>query len=300
MQEQLSQNMTQKEAFLKYLQRMDIEMLDMILDESIDYFGASKQVFLEKLSSIFSIVKSNGETGVLKIKKHKKQENTYYLIFRILSYSNKFIIEEQDGIIVKMYSPVMRTSKYDIDNLDPLEIFFGDDEKIDFKQSNDYVMNLHRCTKAYEELVNDKIQILTKDDIIFWLDKHQLLYNKVKEDYLFLRYNDFRELFFFLEDLVEELQNYSEVEQALKLFTDTDTTSLNQWLDDYYSLAFCKVIGFELGFFNIDTKNKTLKIQDYPNVYFKGDDFFAIIEFNELYFKHYDNYQQTLNSIYYN
>ncbi|NBR14193.1 MAG: hypothetical protein EBU01_06370, partial [Crocinitomicaceae bacterium] len=124
--------------------------------------------------------------------------------------------------------------------------------------------------------------------------------NKVKEDYLFLRYNDFRELFFFLEDLVEELQNYSEVEQALKLFTDTDTTSLNQWLDDYYSLAFCKVIGFELGFFNIDTKNKTLKIQDYPNVYFKGDDFFAIIEFNELYFKHYDNYQQTLNSIYYN
>jgi hypothetical protein len=49
MQEELSQNMTQKEAFLKYLQRMDIEMLDQILDNSIDYFGASKQVFLEKL-----------------------------------------------------------------------------------------------------------------------------------------------------------------------------------------------------------------------------------------------------------
>lgn len=300
MQEELSQNMTQKEAFLKYLQRMDIEMLDFILDESIVYFGASKKVFLEKLSYIFNQVKLSGETGVLKIKKHKKQENTYYLIFRISGYSNKFIIEEQDGRILKMYSPVKRISRYDIENLDPLEIFFGDDEKIDFKPSNDYVMNLHRCTKAYEELLNDKIQILTKDDIIFWLDKHLLLYNKVKEHYLYLKYNDFRNLFFFLDHLVEELQNYSEVEMALKSFTDKDTSALNQWLVDYYRLAFCKLIGFQYMFSELNAKNKTLKIRDYPNVYFKGDDFFAIIKFNELYFKHYDNYQKTLQLSYYN
>ena len=41
-----SPNITQKEAFLKYLQRMDIEMLEIILDDSIIYFGASKKVFL--------------------------------------------------------------------------------------------------------------------------------------------------------------------------------------------------------------------------------------------------------------
>ncbi|MDA3905746.1 MAG: hypothetical protein PF484_06700 [Bacteroidales bacterium] len=40
--------MTQKEAFLKYLQRMDIGMLEMILDDSIIYFGASKKVFFGK------------------------------------------------------------------------------------------------------------------------------------------------------------------------------------------------------------------------------------------------------------
>ena len=78
-----SPNITQKEAFLKYLQRMDIEMLEIILDDSIIYFGASKKVFLEKLSYIFNQVKLGGGKGYLRIKQHKKQTDTYYLLLQI-------------------------------------------------------------------------------------------------------------------------------------------------------------------------------------------------------------------------
>lgn len=291
MQKKSAFNISQKEAFIKYLQRKDIEMLEMILDDSITYFGASKKVFLEKLSYIFNQVQLGGGNGYLKVKQHKKQINTYYLLLQIFSYANKFIIEEKDGNIIKMYSPKKQTSKDDIENLSPLEIFFGDDEKIDFIPSNEYVMTLYNCTSAYEELVNDRTQILTREDISRWVKKHTFLYEEVKGEYLLFKYNDFRSLFFMLEYLLEELQNYNEVKTALKSFTDSNTTSLHQWLVDYNRLAFCRVLSFESSFSDIDVANKTLKYNYRSNIYFKGDDFLAIVKFNELYHKHYDNYQ---------
>jgi len=293
MQEEQKRNITQKEAFLKYLQRMDIEMLEMILDDSITYFGASKKVFLEKLSYIFNQVKLGGSKGYLKIKQHKKKFNTYYLLLQIFSYANKFIIEEKKGIIIKIYGAKTKTSKDDIENVSHLELFFGDDEKKDFKPSNEYVMKLYRCTNAYEELVNDKIQILTSEDISQWLMKHTLLYEEVKDEYLLFKYNDFRNLFFMFECLLEELQNYKEVKIALKTFTDSNTTSLRQWLVDFNRLAFCRVLSFESSFSDIDIENKTLKYNYRSNIYFKGDDFLAIVKFNKLYHKHYDNYQSN-------
>ena len=288
-----SPNITQKEAFLKYLQRMDIEMLEIILDDSIIYFGASKKVFLEKLSYIFNQVKLGGGKGYLRIKQHKKQTDTYYLLLQIFRYANKFIIEEKEGNIIKIYGTKIKTSKDDIENLSPLEIFFGDDEKIEFKPSNEYVMKIYRCTNAYEELVNDKIQILTREDISQWLMKHTLLYEEVKEEYLLFKYNDFRSLFFMFDYLLEELQNYNEVKMALKSFTDSNVNSLHQWLVDYNRLAFCRVLSFESSFSDIDVANKTLKYNYRSNIYFKGDDFLAIVKFNELYHKYYDSYQSV-------
>lgn len=281
--------MTQKEAFLKYLQRKDIEMLEMILDDSIIYFGASKNMFLEKLAYIFNQVRLAGEKGFLKIKQHKKQANTYYLLLKIFSYANKFIIEEKDGRIIKMYNPKIKTSEVDIESLNSLEIFFGADERADFIPSNEYVMNLYRCTKAYEEIVNDKIQILTSKDISNWLKKQQLLYDEIKKEYLYFKYNNFRNLFSKFEDLLEELQNYHQVRKALKSFNDSNEVSLLQWLVDCDDLAFCKVLHFEIFFSEINKENNIIKDRFHSNIYYKGADFIAIVEFNKLYHKHFNN-----------
>lgn len=286
-----SSTITQKEAFLKYLQTMDIDMLEMILDDSVIYFGASKKKFLEKLSYIFNQFKLGGGTGYLRIKQHKKQTNTYYLLLQIFSFANKFIIEEKEGYIIKIGATKIITSKDDIENLSPLEIFFGNDEKADFKPSNEYVMKLNRCTNAYKEVINNKIQILTREDISEWVKKHTLLYEEVKEEYLLFNYNDFKSLFFLFEYLLEVLQNYNEVKMALRSYSNIDTSSLHQWLADYNKLAFCKVLSFESDFSDIDVTNKTLKYNHRSNIYFKGDDFLEIVKFNELYHKHYCNYQ---------
>jgi len=212
---------------------MDIEMLDLILEDSITYFGVSKSVFLEKLSYIFNQERLSGEKGFLKIKKHKKRPNTYYLLLRMACYANRFVIEEEEGRIIKVYDIKKEISKDDIEFFDRVALFFGTDEKADFIPSNDYVMNVYRCTKAYEELVNDKIQVLTSNDIYQWLRKHVLLYNEIKDAYLLFKYNDFRTLFLLLKFLLEELQNYNEAKRALETFDDSNIAALHQWLVDY-------------------------------------------------------------------
>jgi hypothetical protein len=273
--------MTQKEAFLTYLQRMDIDMLDMILDDSIIYFGASKRVFLKKLSYIFNQVRLGGHDGFLKIKQHKKQPNTYYLLLEIFSHTNQFIIEENEGKIVNIHGGKIKTKKDDVENLSPLALFFGTDERADFKPTNEYTMNVYRCTSAYEELVNDNVQILTSEDISQWINKHTWLFEEVKDAYLLFSYNNFKTLFSSLDHILQELQHYNEVKLALQTFTNSTASALQQWLGDYFNLAFCKVPSFHVHFSEIDIENKTLRYSYRPTIYFKGDDFVSIIKFND-------------------
>src|ERR1039458_4600241 len=56
--------MTEKEAFLYYMERMDIEMLDLILDDGITYYGVRKEVFLEKLGAAFVEFKKSNDSSL--------------------------------------------------------------------------------------------------------------------------------------------------------------------------------------------------------------------------------------------
>jgi hypothetical protein len=282
--------LSQKDAFLKYLQSMDIEMLEIVLDDSITYFGTSKQVFLKKLSYIFDQYRLSGENSKLRLKQSKTQHNTYYLLLPTFCFANKFIIEEKANKILKIYGDKIRSTKEEIENLSPLELFFGDDEKVDFHSSTEYVMTLYRCTNAYEEMVNGQLQFLTKDDISHWIDKHTLLYEEVQGEFLLFKYNDFRNLFFMFKNLLDGLQNFNEVQKALKSFSDTNITLLQKWLVDYNRLAFCKVLSFENNFRDINFENKTLKFNYCPSICFSGDEFMAIVKFNELYHNYFDNF----------
>lgn len=285
-------NISQKEAFLHFLQTRDLEMLELILDDSVDCFGVSKEVFLEKLSYIFTQFKLAGGKGFLKIKEHRKNKGTYYLYLKPFNYSIKFVIEEQ-GKIISLHNPRSNASKEDIENLSSMEIFFGDDEKLDFKPSTEYVMNVYRCTSAHEEMINDNIQTLTSKDICNWVGRHELLYHEVKEEYLMFKYNKFRSLFTTLEYLYRELSNYEEAKLAIDSFSDASRAALKHWLEEHYDLAFCQVNCFGSNFTEMDMEGKVFRSNFYPNIYFKGDDFATIIKFDQLYLEQFDIYHNS-------
>jgi len=276
---------SQKEAFLFYLHRMDIKMLDLVLDNNITYFGANKEVFLEKLSYIFNQLKLSKADWPI-IEQHCEKINTYFFISEIYETKNEIIIDEKDGNLLKVFSRDIIKDAEDIEMLNPFEFFFGDDEKIDFTPSNDYVINLHHCINAYENIINDKIQILTSEDISDWLNKNKSLYKGIKDEYLFFKYNNFRHLYFRLKLYYKVLKKFSKAKRALKEFNNSDEISLNKWLNKFERLFFCFTQSFYNQFSEIDEATKTLKICPHPNIYFKGDDFLTIVKFSNLYVKH--------------
>ncbi|MBP6754645.1 MAG: hypothetical protein KA210_00760 [Bacteroidia bacterium] len=285
--------MKQKEAFLFYLQRMDIDMLDIVLSDTITYFGVNKTDFLKRLDYIINELKSSGEKTPLNIYQKEEFSTTYYLTSTIFDFEQEFIIEEKEGCISDISSSLKLKTNEEIDELHCLELFFGIDERIDFKPTTDYVLKLHKCINAFEEIVNDTIQIVDYYKICYWIKKHKSLYKEIKNDTLMFRFNDFRNLFKRLKYFKKHLKHSSSSAKAIRAFDDKNYNSIQKWKDDFNRLFFCRLQSFEVGLIKIVGMKNSLKINNYPNVIFKGTDFFSIIDFNELYLKHI-NIQQLL------
>lgn len=281
-------NRTQKEAFLFYLKKMDIAMLDIILPDNIKYFGANKADFLDRIAYMVNQFKLAGEATPLNINQKDEFSNSYCLTSNILDFEQEFIIEEKEGFISNISSSLEIKSYEEFEELHCLEMFFGLDERIDFIPTTDYVIKLHKCRNAFEEIVNDNIQVLDNYKISFWIKKHKSLYKEIKNDTLMFRLNDFKNLYFTLKYIKEQLKCSLAAEIAVRSFDDTSYNTIQKWKDDYNRLFFCELQSFEVGFSILDKTNNTLKMNSYPNIIFKGAEFFSIFEFNKLYMKHCD------------
>lgn len=276
--------LNQKEAFLRYLQVMNVDMLDLVLNDTCTYFGAPKEVFFERLSYISNQYKLSGCKESFKIKQYKSHKNYYALMLPFLSLCNKFIIEEKANKIVRIYNDKIVKTKEDLECLSQFDFFFGDDEKVDFRPTTDYIMALHDSTNAYEELNNDKFTTLTSKDMHKWLDKHASLYEYVSINFLFFKLNNFRHLYFAIKFTSQQIQYYNIVDEALKSYPAIHyLSSVKEWLDKYFDLYYYKTQYFSDFISEIDVYNKTIKYEPRYNIYLKGDDFLSVFLFNELF-----------------
>ena len=152
--------------------------------------------------------------------------------------------------------------------------------------TTDYLIRLQRCTNAFEEIINDKITILDNISISYWVKKHKYLYKEIKKDDLMFKYNDFRNLYFALKYFMKTLQCYKKTKKAINTYDNSNGIAIQKWLGENNRLFFCESQSFAQTFNNIDEINKTVKLNIYPSILFKGADFISIIKFNELYLKH--------------
>ena len=75
-----SSNKSQKETFLFYLQRMDIEMIELILEDQYSYFEVTKSTFIKKLKLFKSEFEALDGQDELKIIQKKKKILNYMVI----------------------------------------------------------------------------------------------------------------------------------------------------------------------------------------------------------------------------
>jgi hypothetical protein len=279
---------SQKEAFLFYLHRMDIDMIDLILDDSYSYFDVPKDIFVNKLRYFKSELEVDLKmyTNQITIYQKDQTSNTYFLSVDIYDFEQEITFKEVDNKIVDINSEF--NSK--IQKWCPLYWHFGLDERVNFQPSIEYLLQLQNCTNAFEEIVNQQVKIIDYDTIEYWLNKHQLLYDQVKNEILMFKFNDFRKLYELLTDLKELMECSFPAKFALDNFDNTSEDAIQKWKNDYLTLFAGFVEIFEGFFTEYDKltyigKNNVVQLASFSNVYLLRYDFLDIKKFRDLYFE---------------
>lgn len=276
---------SETELFLKYLYPLDIDKLDLILDDCGNYFGTSKKIFLERLAKIFEKYEQSYDNEKPLIVQSRKYSNTYNLKFSLLYKTVKFIIEEKNGRIVRMYNN--KTLKYHKNKrITPFDLVFGDDEKPEFRPSTEYFAIEKNCEQAHRELKSTNQRVYRSTDIIRWLDNYKQLYRLVRRNIQYQRFNYFLDCYEEFQYLMTYLDFLPKVNEALNEFDDSDRQTIRKWLDKYDNLGWCDVIDFNRFFTRIDYDNQLFRYRDNTNSYLKGGDIEAILKFGEMFQKY--------------
>ena len=272
-----------KELFLNALCTRDLKALEQTLDDDITYFGASKKTFLTRIANIFEQIELAGQKEDLKIIKHKKQHNTYYLYSNVFCVSHKFIFLEEKGKLLKVYNNKKVNSIDDAESLSNFDLFFGEDERVGFKPTDAYLDTLFECMNAFNEMECGKINLITSKVIYNWLENHKLLFDIVYPQYKYFKFNNFRYLYQALSYYFEIINQYDRIIEALNDFNKCDIDKIDDWCEQYNRLYFCETMGFHGRPLIVDIKNQRIRYNNKSNIYFSGDDFFAIVRFNEIF-----------------
>ena len=174
-------------------------------------------------------------------------------------------------------------------------MYFGEDEKLGFIPSKEYKEAFFNCTKAYQEIVADEVVYLTSADLSNWLIKHKGLLESIKEKKTWLKLNDFRRLYYTLENVLKNRKKYQEVKEALLSYNPYNSKDLESWVYNYENLYFNHLESFKTLFSEKDEINKTLKFKHQPTVYLKGDDIISCFEFSRIFKFEYAG-QQFINN----
>lgn len=284
-------SMTQKEAFLFYLSQMDMEMLDLVLPDHLTYFGVRKGIFLERLSSRLKQFQLAGEKLPFRIHQKDPMSHVYYLRCSVIEFEQEFVIEDLEGEIVSIDSSLVVDSEEELEALHCLELYFGIDERADFRPTVDYSITLHHCTNAFEELVNQHTLLLDDDKIKLWNKKHSTLYKNVKNQVFMFQWNDFRHLYQLMTYLSDVIACSTAAKIAVMEFDASDSAAIQRWKDDFRSLFFCEIQSFDTGLFDFDQVSyigeiETLQLKSHPNIHLFKSDFADIKEFHDLYVSH--------------
>mgnify|MGYP000670935732 FL=1 len=226
--------MNQLQAFVFFLKRMDIEMLDEILTDDISYCGTTKPVFLEKLHDIFVW---NRSLGNLTLPVKWSDTNTNHLQFLCWTpneYENILLVtSKKSGDIISFINKRPHFGHH----TSALRIY--EDEEIGFVKSTDFIMLQHHCKTAIEEMTD----VLFTTELIFnWVNQYEILYNEIKDEDDVCKYGNTKyieEFFWLWESKTYEkdlILKYKDAETAVLEFNKIE---ISDWLDKYHNLYYC-------------------------------------------------------------
>lgn len=275
--------MTQLDAFIYFLEQMDLKMLNEILTEDISYCGTTKEIFLEKLGGVFEYNASlNNKT--LAVQKSSKNPNYInFLCFDNKYWVNTLLVTHRNGTILSFLNKKRNDSHFKGN----FRVY--NDEEIGYVKTTELIMTQNVCKYAIDLISNTT---LTTELIINWLKEYKYLYQELNDDN-----NDESviENIKYLEEFVGlwEIMDYDKrlilnsalAEIALNEF---DTTNEQEWIEKYSYTFHCELIpGNTCAEFLCDEK---YRFKD-RNTIFESKELFLVHKFTDLYFNLYSRFQ---------
>lgn len=277
---------------------MDIDLLRYHLKDKYTYQEATKDVFLDKIESIFEAHRNAGDTELWLFPgacAGNDCENCGKKGYRFVGNHSKnyidLLFEVKGDDITDIYSCSQFNSDTGIPNLGQKDsIFFDPDDKAHFTKSPEYWAQVYAATNAYATLVTKPPRKLTFEEMKYWLDKHASLYKQL-EGFSFLKpgmkWTPFLRLYYDLDEIGSIIsENIDQMRQANNELKQIKTEQeIIEWLLRYEEIYKKGMVDL---MFTV-VKDGEEYYFDNTNLYlFKGEIFNEILGFFESYQIHHE------------
>ena len=230
---------------------MNIDMLDLVLDDSKTYQDVSKDLFLKNLDKLFTRFKEKKDSyllafpGICSAEICNKGCTGFGFVGNHSKSHTAFIFDGDETQVNDIYiCNSFESERKDLLMNDFMAFEFADDEAADFKPTIDYLLQLQQCEKACDEVIKDQPTFLYTDDYLQWVNEYRPLYQSLPDVFTghnYKNFDRFNRLFSVMNNLVliygKEFKAKKMLE-AYELIDHKSEAELIQWLLDYE--VFCE------------------------------------------------------------
>lgn len=176
--------MNKRELIVSAFEKMDINMLEVLLDDTTTYQHAKKEIFLLRLDVIFKSFQSTGDT-LLKAypgiccSEDCPNKNTggYTFVGNNTNSYTSFVFEEAENKIIDIRScSSLKTHEENVEKNNHFYLEIYRDEEAAFSPSPELAIHLQNFKRAYDEIIKPGDVYLTKEEYTYWLQKHEELF----------------------------------------------------------------------------------------------------------------------------
>lgn len=231
----------QIDAFLYFMSRMEVDMLEFVLDDDKTYEDCTKSIFLEKFSGAVAEIKNAGNDSIIYKRGYCVAKNCnigcsgyMFLGNKTKHYFNCIVKEENDKIVDIHGCTFFSTIKKHRSNYKKrVDYDIYEEDKVGFEKDVKALINIQHINKAIAEIEEIAKHQFDINSLIYWVNMFDSLYCQTEKDVRFIKkYYDFNNIFCHISSIVKILPLSSKID---KLLIQTNASSID--LDDIDEVA---------------------------------------------------------------
>ena len=287
--------MTQKEAIVKYITEMNVDVLSLILENNKSFMNLFTDDFLFKLQEIFSGFKKQNITEFSKVLYGISEEDSETRGIEGCKFitsdkkSLTLLFEEYDNEVIEIYNCDKFRTYQDDEDTESFHISIFLDERTDFIPTFEYIILTNKIEDLCIQYGKFRNKITPIENANIWYESAKHIYDSINL-FKYIRYKFYYDYSclvvanMFINFVVE---NKSVSSLALKEYNKIDIKNkveVTNWLLKYKYVRSIRTEYFEK--FNKGSYNSFVRYKEDDSIIFDCSNFESCFEFDKIYNYH--------------